>query len=755
MDTAGASSSLTGEDEPPSGGGLPGRGRRLLRCLASLMVTGCLVWAAISERWHCFEVSVAPAEVFEMFKAMTSILPGTHDVASHSLVRETEPKVVFELEAGLWSTTALDLCHPKDSAFAAFVDEKRCQDKLTRFCYDILDEKPKDPLVRRSFEKCRVAVHHGSVSFSLVLEPPKKVEAFEEVDFSTFDGLQASLEHHDADSDPDICGTLVNCDVLAELRPWNFALIASLGVALLCTLLSNYCFARSIFSQDVKLMQNGCHAILLAALMLVGVIVLDIYIGEKFAVEDVFRTEDLYYYLLPDSPRPAHSSLMELQEPVAQHVPKRLQKRYANAALDVDYWETWPMSMLELHGKELGQIAIQDGPRGPLLQIPAATWRGTLMVLSGNLMKALATGRMSEFLNPLKEATKRAWAKANRMIENWLRFLQKSLVEAPDQGTNFLTSMLEDFITMKTADDLCTAGACSQTVLQNIKATATELFMKFRGTFQEKLSEAKALIAQCKLLFDALKRFWNSVHEPVQRILDLVVQAAQSASGGIEGLLNTVVNVMGQPELVQDVALLFQRLFTDFPKIIVDVRQLADRFMVLVRGLYGILQEVQVAVDKMKQLLQGVSSISDAATSQMKMKLSQAIDAKMMEASTTWHLTAKQGVQELATAVNPAVPALLQAQQVFIAANVSSLLQGDLSFITILSSFATGGGLCSPAARIGSIFLNEIQHMHVDKRGFQASRGGLFKHFGYVTFGLILLTATMLGSYAMFLLGYV
>eukprot|EP00913_Durusdinium_trenchii_P011487 g10785.t1 len=346
--------------------------------------------------------------------------------------------------------------------------------------------------------------------------------------------------------------------------------------------------------KDVKLMQNGCHAILLAALMLVGVIVLDIYIGEKFAVEDVFRTEDLYYYLLPDSPRPAHSSLMELQEtlcrpgvdlacgacaePVAQHVPKRLQKRYANAALDVDYWETWPMSMLELHGKELGQIAIQDGPRGPLLQIPAATWRGTLMVLSGNLMKALATGRMSEFLNPLKEATKRAWAKANRMIENWLRFLQKSLVEAPDQGTNFLTSMLEDFITMKTADDLCTAGACSQTVLQNIKATATELFMKFRGTFQdsrgsnpcipgpptvgskEKLSEAKALIAQCKLLFDALKRFWNSVHEPVQRILDLVVQAAQSASGGIEGLLNTVVNVMGQPELVQDVALLFQIL---------------------------------------------------------------------------------------------------------------------------------------------------------------------------------------------------
>ena len=32
----------------------------------------------------------------------------------------------FELEAGLWSTSAVDLCRPKE-AFAAFVDEKKCQ----------------------------------------------------------------------------------------------------------------------------------------------------------------------------------------------------------------------------------------------------------------------------------------------------------------------------------------------------------------------------------------------------------------------------------------------------------------------------------------------------------------------------------------------------------------------------------------------------------------------------------------------------
>ena len=120
---------------------------------------------------------MAPAEVHQMFQAVTSILPETGSVPwrrwEQRVVLEAKPWKVrkgwkgeaqnwektqiqrsslvqqnvalmlvitsypkleafeaFELEAGLWSTSAVDLCRPKEKAFAAFVDEKKCQAPL-------------------------------------------------------------------------------------------------------------------------------------------------------------------------------------------------------------------------------------------------------------------------------------------------------------------------------------------------------------------------------------------------------------------------------------------------------------------------------------------------------------------------------------------------------------------------------------------------------------------------------------------------
>lgn len=305
---------------------------RLCSLAASLVVLVCLVWACISERWHCFEVQVAPAEVYQMFQALTSILPDTGQVGmpSSELRKDEEPKIAFELEAGLWSTSAVNLCQPKEKALAVFVDKKQCEAKLRSFCTNILDEKPKDPMVRHFFEICEKAVQQGSVRFSLVLEPFKRHEADVLQDSDTLESLQANLERHGEDSDPDLCETLVNCELLAELRPWNFSLIGLILVTLLMTMTSTVFFVRAVTSEDPKFLARGWHLFFLAALILVVLIALDIYIGERFAVEEIFRTEDLFYYMLPEAAAKSASSFSQMD---VQELPKRLHKRYSRAML--------------------------------------------------------------------------------------------------------------------------------------------------------------------------------------------------------------------------------------------------------------------------------------------------------------------------------------------------------------------------------------------------------------------------------------
>jgi len=388
------------------------------------------------------------------------------------------------------------------------------------------------------------------------------------------------------------------------------------------------------------------------------------------------------------------------------------------------------------------------------------------MVLCGNLMSALVSGQMSSFLDPLKDAAKRAWSKSDKVLNTWLLYLEKSLVDAPDHGNSFLTSLLDDLGTMKSVNDLCAKEHCGAEIEQ-IKALGQKFFGHFREVFKDKIVETRKLISRCRALLQKIKGVWNSVREPVGKILDLVVEAVKSGSSdGVLGLFNTVVNVLGQPELIQDLRLLFRRLFTDFPKIVVDVKMLADSFVALIQGFNTALEQLQVAAEMMKtELRQGMSNAKDSAKDtaiSIRFKAGEVLDEKMAQAASIWRVTTdKQGKQEEVQELSKSLlqnssqdgngTAALQTSS----HSASETHQGDYPLLSVLASFATGGSLCSPAARIGSIFLSEIEYMHSDKRGFSTSRGGIFKHFGYITFGLIIVTSSIFGGYALFSLGCV
>ena len=44
--------------------------------------------------------------------------------------------------------------------------------------------------------------------------------------------------------------------------------------------------------------------------------------------------------------------------------------------------------------------------------------------------------------------------------------------------------------------------------------------------------------------------------------------------------------------------------------------------------------------------------------------------------------------------------------------------------------------------------------MHATARGFETTRGGVFQHFGYITFGLMLLFGLVVVSFLLFQLGF-
>lgn len=545
-------------------------------------------------------------------------------------------------------------------------------------------------------------------------------------------------------------------------------MIGLVFLALLVTATSTAFFTRAICAEDSRSLVRGCHTLFVTALILVALIVLDIYIGEKFPVEDVFRTEDLFYYMLPDAiPKP--SSLVQLevlkammsvgqlcQEPSVW--PKRSQKRLALGA---------DASLMPGEGAlhlptSMASSALELERDVALREIPAAKWQNALMVLCGNLMRALVSGQMSTFLEPLKDAAKRALSKSDKVLNTWLLYLEKSLVDVPDHGNSFLTSLLDDLGTMKPVDDLCAKEHCGAAQIEHIKALGKKFFGHFREVFKDKIAETRKLISRCRTLLQKIKGVWNSVREPVQKILDLVVEAVRSGSKDVLGLLNTVVNVLREPELIQDLHLLFGKLFTDLPKIVVDVKMLADSFVALIQGFNTALEQLQVAAETMKtELLQGMSNATDNAEDtaiSIRFKAGEVLDEKMAQAASIWRVTTDQQeeVQELSKS-------LLQnssqdgngtaALQTSSHSASDQAHQGDYPLLSLLTSFATGGSLSSPAARIGSIFLSEIEYMHSDKRGFSTSRGGIFKHFGYITFGLIIVTAAIFGGYAIFLLG--
>jgi len=763
------------EDSAPRS---PSKGLRGTALAFAVASAAFLVWALASERWHCFHVEVPPSEVYEMFKAMVAILPATGHRTNFSpalqrkLERSTEPHVAFELQAGLWSASANALCKPHDAIFSVFVDAEMCKAKLLHFCDDILEGpegSKNDPIALNIYENCRKSVRGGGVSLSFIAEPPTKNE-FETVnEYTTMDGLQSELGQDEQDHDPDLCDTLANCDTLEAMRPWNLLLIAVMMLTVLEMVTAAVFFAWALLAkagEDI-LTKRGCNVMFLAALSLAAVIGLDIYIGEKYPLEDIIRVEDLYYFMLPDGSDPkGYSSLLEQEdwspapEMTLPQLSKRSQKHWGLLELEPGR-PSPPSSMMELEDV-IGQAynssrsaELQMVTMKPLMAIPPTKWKGALAVLGANLMAALATRDMGAFLDPLKEAAKRAWGKSDVIIDSWLQYLQKSVVDAPGRGGNDFDAMLGDFKDMKSASDVCDNfgdGACrSLAVLDEVKAEAATLFSSLRNTFQAKMSQAKKLVQSCTQVLSKMRAFWKEIEGPVKRILSLVVEAGKEA--GSAGLLHTVVNTMGNPELLEDIQELFRKLFTNFPKVVKAVRELADRFVAFVQGLRPLLLQLKDAVFKVKKLLtKGIDKAqvilaeeADSKEAEIKFKISQELQAQADKAGAIWGLVEEIDSPNAQNGVSGA-------------SNGTSLLEQSAPFagnvMGLISNFASAGRLCSPGARVGSIFLSEIQHMHSTARGFETSRGGVFQHFGYITFCLMLLFGLVVISFMLFQLGF-
>eukprot|EP00440_Ansanella_granifera_P048512 gb/GFBE01052563.1/.p1 GENE.gb/GFBE01052563.1/~~gb/GFBE01052563.1/.p1 ORF type:complete len:818 (+),score=194.08 gb/GFBE01052563.1/:1-2454(+) len=766
----------------------PSKALRGTRLFFAALVTSFLVWAAHSEEWSSFVVKAVPSEVYQMYDALNAMVPGTNKrkVFSKKAQQQLSSKKavpVFRIRSGLWAASVEGLCRPEEAVFRSFVDEKKCMDKLIHFCEAMLEEVEGNPLHQKVHDACQKRVSKGAVHMNLLLDPPAEETALKEgveagVSLNA-ENLEHEFEVHGSDSDAEFCETVADCKLLDQLQPWRIALACFFLLGLALMVLSTLSFAVAIFSQDPKYTNFGCHAMFVTTLVLAGAIAIDVYSCKAYPIEKLFRTEDLFYFMMPDasdippdldksSTNAASSSFLEMMqnESFLVHLPAELLSIEEPPAMRAGRMHRRWGSALDLGGTALAEIAThqvlnqshwakafsrREGDNAPLTHVPATKWQGMLMTLTGNLLAALVSKDLSQFFNPLKEAVLRGFSKASTLFEAWFKHLKKAL-DSPETAANLLNKVIESFVDMSDVTEVCqTAGpkACESLRLSQLKQDARKLFEVLRTPVQELIAKARHLLQLCVRAISGAKSLWNRLKGVTERIVQHVVKVLQKGAGGFEALLS-----VAQPEVLSDVKALFSMVFKDLPPLVVVIRDLATKFVALLKGVLPVVDKLKAAARQAQDMITkrttNAAVILEKGAGHMENKyegVQQQIREKMQkrvnEVSSVWLDGAADNSGGSSSLLEEGL------------AKASGRTGAGKSLLGMLAGFALGGGMSSPAARIGTVIISEIEHMGHPQRGFDVKDTDPFQHFGWVTFALIAVASVMLLSYALFACGFI
>ena len=535
--------------------------------LVSLMLAMSL-FLLRSSTWQEETMAARPDEVYKVYATMMSMMPeGGEGAQIPSRALSSKPQPIFDLTAGIFTAYVVGICKPGEH-FEYMVDSKSCGAKLEAFCMSLRDATPNDPYLQlgeRLYENCmETAEKQNGLSLSLLYGPVRQLWSHDPSNLE--EEFQTPL--HDWSSE--FCTTVADCDQLVLLRSWTWGLTSLLLLGLGSLIACSVASAMHWLKPEVELKKTRVIGGLLSLVSFIVAVALYLYIAKTFPVSSYIRSESLFYFMLPEP----HST-RRLDEEVFALAPRQL---------------------------------AESDMTGPL----AKRWKGLLLSLTGALLRGLAKGDMSSVYLELQESLERGWRLADALFQRWLKYMRYALSQAPSDGAMIFRD------TGKRLQEL--DEEIFQLIPNETNSTEEKLLrdlgMEFHGELQEVMmvnEKAKTLVEHSQALIQSILRAWQDLQQPIYHLVDRIKRAIGKNGKVMQRVLEAAKNLALDKSTVDDLKIIFKRLFQTLPKVLKGVRVMASDFHSLTKSFGPLVKQTRKTMHRSSKSVRSLMELQKDA----------------------------------------------------------------------------------------------------------------------------------------------
>jgi len=338
------------------------------------------------------------------------------------------------------------------------------------------------------------------------------------------------------------------------------------------------------------------------------------------------------------------------------------------------------------HSRALGQETI-----------PYARWQSTLVTLTGNLVNAVMTGDVTKLIELLAEAIGRAMRLCETILENWDGYLKAKIFSsqsaAGNVGQGLLSSVVNGF---DKCDDmlllalaLCTGTTSSSSCQHPVKKllAVSEAVSELKARAKDQVNGVVGLLKACLEALQGVMKVWAAIKDPAWNIIQhakKTIGEMKDAGDNPVGMVMSAAQSLMDPKIMSDVQTLIAQLNTALPRIMMRFKTLAKHFVSFGKNMSSFFNDLRITMmdlgnlnlDKDKSLV--------------------GISASQHEASTFWTGKGSPG------------SALME------------MSAGGPTWEVAMGPLAEGS-LGNLAAKVGAVFLREIEHME-SRKGLVSSK---------------------------------
>ncbi|CAK9054315.1 Uncharacterized protein SCF082_LOCUS29500 [Durusdinium trenchii] len=633
------------------------------------LLLGITLFLLRSSSWQEETMAARPDEVYKVYATMMSMMPqGGKEALKPRRPLSAKPKPIFDLKAGLFTAYVVGICSPGES-FNYMVDTTSCQQKLEAFCVSLREATPNDSYLKlgdRLYENCMdTAKTENGLSVSLLYGPVPQLWSHEPHDPSNLEEEFMSPASNSVDW-AEFCSTVADCEQLVALRSWSWimAFAILLGVGTLTACCGAYALHWAKPQADFPKTRFRCGVLSLMLFSLAAGVYF--YIAQTFPVSSYIRSESLFYFMLPD---PGDARRLEELSPV---VPR----------------------------------ALADSTKHL-----AKGWKRLLLSLTGALLRGLAQGDMAHVYLELQESLERGWRLADVLFQRWLKYIRYALNQAPSDGAIILRDTgkrlqeLDDWILHLISSN--ETNSTKQDFDKQVKDLSVELHQQMEEMMVVN-ERATELVEHSQKLVQTILLAWQDLQQPISSTVDRIKHAfGKKGKKPIQKMMSIAKNLALDQSTVNDLKIIFNRLFQTLPTVVSEVRLVASDFNSLTSSFGPLVKRTRKTMNRGSKL---VANLLRFERDNIKLEAQNLLKELqqpngLQRAAKIWTQLTKQEMKELEAQTGAISARLLRTDSE--GPRVASLVQ----------PLVKERGMATPMVRISGIFLQQLQSL--GSSGFQ------------------------------------